>query len=125
VVTNKDTFAKMTCEIAEYVGHESNDTGKFRTSMVDMRLPELVEPAPPADPGNVVALELWMLWRQNYKKKPEIHHKNSERVYALVLGQCSQALQNRMEVHDNWDHINTDSNVMELLELVQMCMMQQ
>jgi hypothetical protein len=125
MVTNKDTFTKTTREIAEYLSCEYDDVGKFRTGMVDMQLPELVEPVPPADPGNVVAIELWKLLRRTYGKKSEIRRKNSERVYALVLGQCSQALRNRMEAHDDWECINTDSNVMELLEPIQTCMMQQ
>ncbi len=32
VVTGKDTFAKTTCEIAEYVGREFDDAGEFRTN---------------------------------------------------------------------------------------------
>jgi hypothetical protein len=55
-----------------------NNTAKFRTGMDDMRLPELVEPVLPTDPGNILALKLWKLLRQTYEKKLEICQKNSE-----------------------------------------------
>jgi hypothetical protein len=47
VVSGKDTFAKTTREIAEHVRREFDDAGEFRTGMVEMSLPTLVEPAPP------------------------------------------------------------------------------
>ena len=49
VVSGKDTFAKTTREIAEYVGREFDDAGEFRTGMVEMSLAALIEPAPPDD----------------------------------------------------------------------------
>jgi hypothetical protein len=92
VVSGKDTFAKTTREIAEYVGREFDDAGEFRTGMVDMQLRPLDEPAPPADPNQVVEFELWKMARQNCEKQAEARRRNSSRVYALIIGQCSQAL---------------------------------
>ena len=54
----------------------------------------------------------------------EARHHNSYRVYALVLGQCSQALYNQMEASKQRGHINDASNMMELLQLIQNCMIQ-
>jgi hypothetical protein len=50
VVSGKDTVAKTTREIAEYVGREFDDAGEFRTGMVEMRLPPLTKPPPPLQP---------------------------------------------------------------------------
>ena len=122
-MSGKDTFAKTTREIAEYVGHEFDDTGKFRTGMVEMRLTPLTEPMAPTA-GDQVAFELWKMARRSYEKQTEAHCRNSYRVYALVLGQCSQALQNRMEASENWNRINEASDIMGLLQLIQNCMIQ-
>jgi hypothetical protein len=124
VVSGKDTFAKTTREIAEYVGREFDDAGEFRTGMVDMQLRPLDEPAPPADPNQVVEFELWKMARRNYEKQAEARRRNSSRVYALIIGQCSQALRNRMEASEDWEQINEDSDVMALLQLIQNCMTQ-
>jgi hypothetical protein len=46
-------------------------------------------------------------------------------MYALLIGQCSQgALRNRMEVNERWGCINDTSDIMELLQLIQGCMIQ-
>jgi hypothetical protein len=93
VVSGKDTFAKTTREIAEYVGREFNDAGEFRTGMVEMRLPPLTEPSPPAV-DTPINFELWKMARRAFEKQTEARRRNSSRVYALVIGQCSQALHN-------------------------------
>ena len=123
VVSGKDTFAKTTREIAEYVGCKFDDAGEFRTGMVEMRLTPLTEPAPPTD-DNQIRFELWKMARRAHEKQTEARRCNSYRVYALVLGQCSQALCNRMEASNTWGHINDASNVMGLLQLIQNCMIQ-
>jgi hypothetical protein len=123
VVSGKDTFAKMTREIAEYVGREFDDAGEFRTGMVEMRLAALIEPAAPVD-ETPISFELWKMARRTFEKQTEARRRNSSRVYALVIGQCSQALQNRMEANERWSQIKEDSDVMGLLELVQTCMIQ-
>ena len=96
MVSGKDTFAKTTQEIAEYMGCKFDDAGAFRTGMVEMRLAPLTELAPPAD-DSTINFELWKMACQTYEKQMEAHCHNSSRVYALVLGQCSQALCNWME----------------------------
>ena len=124
VITGKDTFAKTTREIAEYVGREFDDAGEFRTGMVEMQLRPLDEPVPPADPNQVVEFELWKMARRTYEKQLEARRRNASRVYALIIGQCSQALRNRMEANEEWERINDESNVMDLLQLIQNCMTQ-
>jgi hypothetical protein len=103
VVSGKDTFAKTTREITEYVSREFEDAGEFRTGIVEMQLTPLVEPPPlPAD-QDPINFELWKMARQKFEKQSEAHHKNSSWVYALVLGQCSQALCNWLEASKCWN----------------------
>jgi hypothetical protein len=123
VISGKDTFAKTTREIAEYVGREFEDAGEFRTGMVEMELTPLVEPTAPTS-SDAVSFELWKMERRAYEKRKEARRRNSYRVYALVLGQCSQAIRNRMEASEQWASINDASDVMELLKLIQNCMIQ-
>jgi hypothetical protein len=91
--------------------------------MVEMRLAALVEPAPPED-NTPMNFELWKMARRTFKKQTKARHRNSSRVFALVIGQYLQALCNRMEVNERWGWINEASDVMALLQLVQQCMIQ-
>jgi hypothetical protein len=123
VSSGKDTFAKITREIAEYVGRKFNDTREFCTGMVEMRLPALTELAPPVD-GAPINFELWKMAQRTFEKQTKARRRNSSHVYALIIGQCSQALRNRMEANERWSCINEDSDVMALLQLVQNCRIQ-
>ena len=116
-----DTFAKTTREIAEYVARSYDDAGDFRTGMVDLQLPAIQPPADP-DVDDQLAVEKWKLELRSYQKSKETRTRNQNRVFALLLGQCSQALRNRMEPHEDWVTINNDSDVIALLRLIQTCM---
>lgn len=122
VTSGKDTFLKTTRKIAEYVSREYSDAGEFRLAMMDLNLPAIVEPAFPEDAGNMMQIEMWKIARRTYDKKLEARERNSQRIYALTLGQCSQALRNRMEAHQNWNNVDTTSSVVGLLTIIQICM---
>jgi hypothetical protein len=89
---------KTSREIAEYVGRKFDDAGEFHTGMVEMRLPALTKPAPPVN-GTPINFELWKMARRTFEKQTEARRHNSSRVYALIIGQCFQALRNRMKAN--------------------------
>ena len=90
VTSGKDAFLKTTCKIAEHVGREHNNAGDL--AMINQNLPALVEPPLPADAAPPMVVELWKMARRTYDKKVEVRDRNEQRIYALTLGQCSQAL---------------------------------
>jgi hypothetical protein len=90
--------------------------------MINLNLAPLVEPALPADNANAMVIEIWTMSRRTYDKKIEARNRNEQRIYALTLGQCSQALRNRMEAHQDWNDHDEDSNVIGLLTIIQVCM---
>jgi hypothetical protein len=114
----RDTFIKTTREIAEYIGRTYEDAGEFRTGMVELSLPDLVEPEPPKDEKSFVQAERWKQALRRFEDQKRIRNKNTNQAFALVLGQCSQAICNRMEAHKDWSDINATSNVIKLLELI-------
>jgi hypothetical protein len=62
--------------------------------------------------------------QRDFKKRSDYRRRNHEQIFPLILGQCSQALRNRMEADENWNDIDSNNNVMELLQLIQRCMTQ-
>ena len=72
---------------------------EYHLAMINLNLPALVEPQLPADVANVMAVGIWKMARRTYDKKMEARDRNKQPIYALTLGQCSQALRNRMEAH--------------------------
>ena len=124
VAAGRDTFMKTTRSITEYVGQSYGDPSDFRTGMVNLELPAVDAPVDPLDYAGAVRLELWKLARRRYELALENRRKVNGRAYALVLGQCSQAVRNRHETHVDWSTINGGSDVIELLRLIQTCMTQ-
>ena len=106
VAAGRDTFMKTTRSIAEYVGRSYDDASDFRTGMVNLELPAVDAPEDPQNDAGAVRLELWKLARRRYELALENRRKVNGRAYALVLGQCSQAVRNRLEAHVDW---NTDT----------------
>jgi hypothetical protein len=122
VTTGKGTFLKTTRKIAEYVGREYSGAGEYRLAMINLNLPALVEPQLLDGTANAMVVEIWKMARHAYEKKSESRERNEQRIYALTLGQCSQALRNRMEAHQDWTDTDNDSNVVGLLTIIQICM---
>ena len=116
---------KTTRSIAECVGRSYDDASDFRTGMVNLELLGVDAPKDPPDDAGAVRLKLWKLARRWYELALENRRKVNGRAYALVLGQCSQAVRNCLEAHADWNTINGSSDIIELLRLIQTCMTQQ
>jgi len=124
VTSGKETFLSTTRKVAEYVSRQYDDAGEFRTGMIDQVLPPLSMPADPLDPASMVQVEMWKIALRSYTKNVDAWGRNSHRIYALMLGQCSQALRNRLEAHSDWATVDGNTDVIGLLRLIQLCMSQ-
>ena len=115
---NAEIFSKTTKAIAEYVAREYTAAGEFRNGLPDMTLPTLVAPTPPETTATVVELKIWEMDFKEYRKRMEEREKNMEKTYALILGQCSKTIRDRIEAHEQWESVNTSSNALGLLRLI-------
>ena len=89
-----------------------------------MTLPTLVAPALPADSASAVQVKLWELDIKDHQKKTEDRERNMEKAYALILGQCSKTVQDRLKAHDDWATVNQSSNALGLLRLIRQSLYQ-
>ena len=115
-----ETFQKTTREIAEYIGREFDEGGEFRTGLVRLELPALIEPVPPNRPSqDKVRFEMWKFEFARFKKESANRKRNEQKAYAIVLGQCSPAVRDMIEAHHDWRQVNDTSDVIGLLKLIQ------
>jgi len=122
VVARSNRFVQMTRDIAEYVARKFKDTGKFCKGMVELYLPELDEPDKLDQTAMPINIKSWEMDLKEHRKKVEARKTNSDLVYALILGQCSQAMRNRLDMHKSWSLVDKAMDLIGLLEMLQQCM---
>jgi hypothetical protein len=125
--SNNNMFSKTTKEIAEHVSRTIEGAGDFRLAMFDLTFPTLVPPSTPVnEPGTTelswVDKEQYKLEYSEYVKTKNKRAQVQAKVFPLVLGQCSRAICDRLEASPDWPNINTSSDVLELLKLIQKSM---
>eukprot|EP00428_Durinskia_dybowskii_P014677 CAMPEP_0170207240 /NCGR_PEP_ID=MMETSP0116_2-20130129/3197_1 /TAXON_ID=400756 /ORGANISM="Durinskia baltica, Strain CSIRO CS-38" /LENGTH=212 /DNA_ID=CAMNT_0010457697 /DNA_START=175 /DNA_END=812 /DNA_ORIENTATION=+ len=114
-----ETFQKTTREIAEYLGRLFDDE-ELRTAVLNLKMTTLVKPQAPEDADtNRVAFEEWKSDLSDFKRKLEDRKKHGSRAYAIIYGQCSYAVRKIIESHDSWHAVNTNSDFIGLLKLIQ------
>ena len=106
------------------MAREYTAAGEFRNGLPDLTLPTLVAPSPPQATATVVELKIWERDFKEHRKCVEEREKNMEKTYALILGQCSKTIRNRIEAHEQWESVNTSSNALGLLSLIRQSLYQ-
>jgi hypothetical protein len=125
--SNNDLFSKTTKEIAEHVSCTIEGAGDFRLAMVNLVFPTLAPPSAPVNaPGtnepSWVDKEQFKLQYSEYIKETKKRWQVQAKVFPLVLGQCSRTIRDCLEASPDWNNINTNSDVLELLKLIQKSM---
>ena len=71
----------------------------------------LVDPTAPDNPpeGNQVAFEIWKMDIKGYREKLKVFANFRAGLYSLVLGQCTDALQEQLKSHHDFQNANQDS----------------
>ena len=114
-------FTKVTREIAEYAGREYPNAGDFRVAMEELEPVQLDKPQwSPVDPTapTLPEQEEYKLAMKEYYDKKIKTESTAKRIYALVIGQCSPAMKDRLESSNGYDSINRESDPIKLLKLI-------
>jgi hypothetical protein len=95
--------------------------------MVNLVFPTLAPPSAPINaPGtnepSWVDKEQFKLQYSEYIKKMDKQSQVQAKVFPLVLGQCSGTIHDCLEASLDWNTINTNSDMLELLKLIQKSM---
>ena len=73
----------------------------------------LVDPTAPDNPpeGNQVPFEIWKMDMKEYQEKLKVFAKFRAGLYSLVLGQCTDALQEHLKSHHDFQNANQDDGI--------------
>ena len=117
-------FTRVTRDIGEYVATNYDDAGIYRNGLVEFNLPAPVEPTRPAAPAagqqvDPFEFEEWKAEYSIFKKEEASRKKNDDKVFSLILGQCTDNLRAMFEADARWTaSVNDQNDVIGLLHLI-------
>ena len=118
-----DLFVKTTREIAEYVSSKLKDASEFRNAMDPDNLAFETLTAPVlGDAPTLMDIEIWKI---TYKAHSEAVNRRElllGQVFAIVLGQCSPTVVDRLKANADWNAVNNGNDLMGLLRLIRTSM---
>ena len=120
-------YTTTTREIAEYAARTYPQAGEFRQALQRLRFDPLTSPPftpQKADAPTFQEQEEWKLKYREFHDKQVKREDNSKKVFALILGQCSQALLHRMEANTTYEAVDSSNDPIQLLKLIRGCIYQ-
>ena len=93
--------------LAHVVSTYKDYTTDLKEGLENLALTDPVAPDNPPD-GNQVAFELWKMDIKEYREKLKVFANFRAGLYRLVLGQCTDALQERLKSHRDYEAANED-----------------
>ena len=98
--TMKELLAHVGLTYKEY-------TTELKEGLEDLMLADPTEPENPPE-GNQVAIELWKMDIKEYQEKLKVFTNFRVGLYSLVLGQCTDALQECLKSHHDYQAASQD-----------------
>jgi hypothetical protein len=115
-----DVFAKTTCKIGEYMARNVKDGGEFRVAFDPENLSFSII-APPPDPCNVhnpMEIKRWEIAFRVFTNATECRTKAMGQGSAIILGQCSPTIVDRIKSNALYNEISANDDVIGLLRLI-------
>jgi hypothetical protein len=88
----------------------------------DLGFDTIVQPPEPEDIANPVFVKHWEFAYETYHDQVERQRTASSQAFAVVLGQCSLAIVDQVQAHEDWEETSQENNVIGLLQLIRICM---
>ena len=98
--TMKELLAHVSLTYKEY-------TTELKEGLENLALRDPTAPDNPPE-GNQVASEIWKMDIKEYREKLKVFAILRAGLYSLVLGQCTDALQERLKSHHDYQNANQD-----------------
>ena len=116
---NADQFIQTTKEIKNYVGRTYKYGGDITAAIAALQVTTLKEPAEPKDTTAVITMKKWEKEYDAYLKSKKYLDDNVKTLYNLVWGQCTDAMQQKIEGLDTYEDMETEQDGIALLVAIQ------
>ena len=92
--------------------------GELRIGLTNLSFPHLEKPTDPGKDPTFVHQQEYKSEYENWNKAKQRRTHNMQRVFVLILGQCSDTIKNRIRSDQQWSDINQENYVTKLLILI-------
>ena len=122
--SGSDAFNTTTIRLSEYISRTVPNAGEFIKAMNpdNLGFEPIVEPADPVEGATGVPYEKWKTLHRNWDTKTQRREEAGKAAFAIIMGQCSDTLKDKMKTYDEWETIQSNLTVIELLELIRTAM---
>ena len=119
-----DAFNTTTRKLSEYIARSVSNAGEFMIAMNpdDLGFDVIVEPPDPDENGTQIEYEKWKTKYKNWDTLTTKREEASKAAFAIIIGQCSDVIKDKMKTYTQWDSIQTDMDIIELLRLIRTTM---
>ena len=103
-----EKYIQMMEKLLAHVGLTYKEyTTELKEGLENLMLVNPIEPDNPPE-GNQVAFELWKMDIKEYREKLKVFTNFRAGLYSLVLGQCTDALQEHLKSHHDYQTASQD-----------------
>ena len=122
-----DLYVHTVKRVAEYVGATYKQGGDISSAIIHGTLPTLAQPTYPTysttydtapTPDDKVKEMIFKGEIDSYVKRKALLTENIQKVYSLVLGQCTELLRSKLKQHADWEIVSTNQDVLTLLVII-------
>jgi hypothetical protein len=113
-----ESYVRTTTEISEFVGKTYQFGGNVCLAVDTLQATSFPLPS---DPGNNASLGQQRVWEKTideYVKRTQVLTSNIQRLYSLVLSQCTTAMKQRIQAHLGFAKVFGESDRLELLKII-------
>jgi hypothetical protein len=113
-----DQFVTTTKEITTYIGSTMKHSNDITTAITLLQVPHREEPDEPVDEDSRVQMKRWERDYDEYRKWKLALTSNLHTLYNIVLGQCSESMQQKLESLPEWEEMHAEKNGITLLTTI-------
>ena len=115
-----DAFSATTRKLSEYISRTVANAGEFMNAMNpdDLGFGTIEEPDDPIDGATAIQLEKWKTKYKNWDYLTSKRNEAQKAAYAIVIGQCSDSVKDKMKTHATWNNVQSSLDLIELLKLI-------
>ena len=119
-----DSFNTNLKKTAEYISVKVPNGGYMMNVLNprDIGFDTIIRPKDPSVNATPVEMEIWKTSFRNYNDQVKERKKVTEASYAILIGQCTDALRDTMETYPSFENIRKSMDVVELAKLIRLSM---